>query len=146
MKRLAWVLGLAPLATLVTAGVMRMKTQSRIEAADRRALAARTRIAQLGAIKLKVDTYQAWKQDSSSRQALIDEPLLEHCSDRRDVGAPVDRKPRLLFLLRSSPVIGHPFWETARRGAAALTCLSPGTQPDGYERVAAWTSKQEFMG
>lgn len=71
MRRLARVLGLALLATLVTAGVMRMKAQSRIEAADRRALAARTRIAQLGAIKLKVDTYEAWKEDASSRRALI---------------------------------------------------------------------------
>jgi Tfp pilus assembly protein PilN len=72
VKRLAWVLGLALVAALATAGAMRFRTQSRIEAAQRRALAVRTRIAQMGTLKLRLDTYEAWKQDLHARLALID--------------------------------------------------------------------------
>ncbi len=63
-------------------------------------------------------------------------PLRADC-DPGTSGAAGDRKPALLFLLRSSPAAGSVFWDTPRRGSSVLTCLPPGTQPEGFERVHA---------
>lgn len=71
MKTAVWVLGLAVLAALATAGFLRGRELSALHAAEARQQAAEARIAKLGGIRSDVDTFETWRTELNAKVDLI---------------------------------------------------------------------------